>query len=108
MELTLYPRTETQNRPINEQFHVLVPEQSSFESNPQASIENALKAIFPENAEENNILRIRKTLGERVRILSDEQIGTIITEFQFLINGWLDEFEKEVFDGKTLKQVLNE
>jgi hypothetical protein len=76
--------------------------------NPHTSIENALNSIFPQKSEENKIIRTRKNLGETAKALSDEQIECINTEFQFLIDSWLDEYEKDVFNGMTLKQVLNE
>jgi hypothetical protein len=47
-------------------------------------------------------------LGEVSRNFSDEQMLVIISEFQFLIETWLDEYEKEVFKGMTLKEILNE
>jgi len=51
---------------------------------------------------------MRKALGETAKSLPDEQIETITTEFQFLIDSWMDDFEKEVFSGQTLKEVLND
>lgn len=76
--------------------------------NPQAAIENTLNNIFPKKSEENKAGRARKLLGETAKTLSDEQIETIVTEFQFLIETWLDEYEREVFKGLTLKEVINE
>ncbi len=77
-------------------------------SNPQASIEQALNAIFPQQAEENKISKTRRNLGETAKTLSDEQIECINAEFQFLIDTWLDEYEKDVFEGMTLKEIINE
>ena len=77
-------------------------------SNPQQSIEAAINSIFPISSEENKTTRIRKALGETAQSLSNEQIETIITEFQFLIDSWLDEFEKEIFGGLSIKEVINE
>ena len=76
--------------------------------NPQQSIETAINNIFPLASEENKTSRMRKALGETAQSLSNEQIETITTEFQFLIDSWMDEYEKEVFKGLTLKEVLNE
>ena len=76
--------------------------------NPRTNLENILTSIFPQQQEENNIIRTKSHLGEAARNFSDEQIQIIITEFQFLINTWLDEYEKKVFKGMTLKEVLNE
>src|SRR5579864_8808199 len=75
--------------------------------NPHTLIENALNSIFPQQSEENKIIRTRKNLGETAKTLSDEQIECINTQFQFLIDSWLDEFEKDVFGGITLKEVIN-
>ncbi len=92
------------NSPIKD-----IPSQlSTHVLNPLNSLENALKSIIPQNSEENTVIRTRKILGEGAKMLSDEQIQCVITEFQFLINAWLDEYEQEVFSGMTLKEVLNE
>ena len=76
--------------------------------NPQQTIESVINSIFPQKEEESRIARTRKNLGEVAKTLSDEQIECINTEFQFLIDTWLDEYEKEVFNGMNLKEVLNE
>jgi len=76
--------------------------------NPQQSIETAINNIFPLASEENKTSRMRRVLGNTAQSLSNEQIETITTQFQFLIDSWMDEFEKEVFSGLTLKDVLNE
>jgi hypothetical protein len=77
-------------------------------SNPQTNLENVLNSIFPQPQEENNITRARNHLGEISKKFSDEQMLATISEFQFLIDTWLDEYEREVFKGMTLKEVLNE
>ena len=84
------------------------PQKIPASYNPQQSIETAINNIFPLASEENKTSRMRKALGNAAQSLSNEQIETITTEFQFLIESWMDEFEKEVFSGLTLKEVLNE
>lgn len=79
---------------------------SSF--NPQQSIETAINNIFPLESEENKATKLRKALGETGMVLQNEQIEVIGTEFQFLIDSWMDEFEQDVFNGHTLKEVLND
>lgn len=86
----------------------LINESHSYTQNPQTVIENALNTIFPQQSEENKISRTRRMLGETAQTLTDGQIETIVIEFQFLIDSWLDEFERHVFNGMTLKEVLNE
>jgi hypothetical protein len=77
-------------------------------NNPQTNLENVLNSIFPQPQEENNITRTRNHLGDVSKKFSDEQMIATISEFQFLIDTWLDEYEREVFKGMTLKEVLNE
>jgi hypothetical protein len=77
-------------------------------SNPQKTLENALDTIFPQQIEENKVLSVRRILGETGKSFSDEQIECLVTDFQFLIDTWLDEFESHVFEGKTLKELLGE
>jgi len=43
-------------------------------------------------------------MGDLVVPLADEDIEAYVTEFQYLIDGWLDDFERQAFDGQTLKQ----
>lgn len=93
IELPLYPTIE----PIPKSSPVFHPHQS---------INNALSAIFPEHEEESKVIRTRKILGETAKTLSDERIECIVTEFQYLIDTWLNEFEKDIFNGKTLQEVL--
>lgn len=84
------------------------PQKIPTSYSPQQSIEAAVNNIFPLSSEENKTLRMRKALRNTAQSLSNEQIETITTQFQFLIDSWMDEFEKEVFSGLTLKEVLNE
>jgi len=70
-------------------------------------LKNAFDEIFPQNLEENTVLKMRRSLGERAINMSDEEVQCVATKFQFLIDTWLDEFEKEVFNGMTLKEVLS-
>lgn len=74
---------------------------------PQPSLENMLSSILPSQTEETQVSKTRKHLGKIGEQFSDEQIQCMITEFQFLIDTWMDEFEREIFNGMTLKEVLN-
>jgi len=84
-----------------------ISEQSYKPTNLQAPIESALNSLFPDQSEENKVARMRKHLGQTAETLSDAQVETIISEFQFLIDTWMDEYEREAFNGLTLKEVLN-
>jgi hypothetical protein len=69
-------------------------------------ISDALGRIFVSDKEQTRVQKLRVTMGELVANLSDEELETYITEFQYLIDEWLDEFERAAFDGQTLKQTL--
>lgn len=81
-----------------------LPESQSI--NHLASLEKTLSAIFPQPQEENKVQKARRILGETAINLTDEQLETNLSEFEYLINDWLDEFEKYVFEGKTLKEII--
>jgi len=74
----------------------------------QTSLNNLIRNVLPENYDDPNITRTRRHLGKVAEKLSDEQLLCIISEFQFLVNSWLDEYEKGVFAGKTLREIINE
>lgn len=74
----------------------------------QTSLETTLKTIFPDQREESKLQKSRRILGDTVADLSDEELGTYLTEFQYLIDSWLDNFEKQIFNEKTLAQLLRE
>ncbi len=74
----------------------------------KSSLEATLKHIFPERPEENKLQQARRILGEIANDMPDEELETYITEFQYLIDCWMDSFEKQLFDNKTLKQLLRE
>lgn len=77
-------------------------------NNPFSDLDKAFKKAFITTPEETAIIKIRRNLGEKAKTFSDEQVLHISYEFQFLINEWLDEYEKDLFNGMTLKEVLNE
>lgn len=59
-----------------------------------------------ETSDTNLLERARKILGDLATDLSDEELKSTVTEMQFLLDSWLDEFEREIFDGKTLTELL--
>ena len=71
-----------------------MPQGKSITTNPLEDTEKLEKA--------------REILGELAVGLSDEELKTIVTEIQFLTDSWLDEFERGIFAGKTLNELLTE
>lgn len=75
---------------------------------PLGALESELGRIFPVKAEETKIQMARRVMGSIVSELSDEELDAYLTEFQFLVNAWLDSFEKQIFEGRKLEQLLKE
>lgn len=76
--------------------------------NPLQVVESELTRIFPTKLEESKAELVRRIMGARIADLSEEELNAYITQFQFLVETWMDEFEKQVFEGRTLEQVLKE
>lgn len=84
---------------------------SDKEKQPKAiykSVDEALSSIFPTQQEENQLMKAKRVMGELVADLSDEELESYLTEFEFLLDEWLDEFEKKIFNNKTLMNLLQE
>ena len=66
---------------------------------------NALNTMFPEQTREDKTLRrAEEILGKDY---STEDVKSLIASFEYLINAWLEEYEKKVFDNKTVKEILH-
>ena len=70
------------------------------------SLETTLKTIFLTNKEEGRIQTARRFMGDEIAMLSDEELRVYLAEFQYLITAWVDEYERSVFNGKTIREVL--
>ena len=76
--------------------------------NHRKTFESSLSSLFGSNQEECKIQKARAMLGETAINISDNELSTYLTEFQYLLDGWLDEYEKQLFADKTLQQILRE
>lgn len=74
----------------------------------QKSFEPSLDSLFSNTEEENKIQKARAVLGEIARDIPDDQLVVYLTQFQCLVDDWLDNYEKQLFNGATLKQLLRE
>lgn len=76
--------------------------------NPARTLEKTLQTIFPTTQEDTKLQKARRIMGDLVESLTDEELQVYLTEFQCLIDGWLDDFEKQAFQGSTLIETLKE
>ena len=66
---------------------------------------SALNTMFPEQIHEDKTLqRAKEILGKNY---STEEVKSLIASFEYLINNWLEEYEKKIFDNKTVKEILH-
>ncbi len=73
------------------------------------SLHKSLNDLFPEQQyDEKKIQKAKEILGEVADNFTSEQLRDIVTEIQYLVESWLDDFERDVFAGKTLKELLHE
>lgn len=75
---------------------------------PLQPVSAALGRIFKSDQEQTRIQKVRGIMGDWVTSMADEELEAYVTEFQYLIDEWLDEFERQAFDGDTLRQVLSQ
>ncbi len=77
--------------------------------NPNESVSDSLDRLFPEQErEEKTIKHAKVILGTLASQYSPPEFKNMITEVQYLAESWLDDFEREIFNGKTLKELLHE
>ena len=48
----------------------------------------------------------RKILGKPAEGMTDDQIRDVIANTGFLVESWLDQYERKIFDGQTLAEKL--
>ncbi len=70
------------------------------------NIEKALNSIFLQQQEPTKTERARGILGELSRQYTDEQLKNVVSDFEYLATQWLDTFEKQIFNGVTLSEIL--
>jgi len=76
------------------------------EKNTSELLSQTLEAIFPTNAEEQKLVSARAILELSTGVYSDEKLATLLADFEFMANTWLDDFERKQFNGKTLAELL--
>lgn len=75
----------------------------------KTSIISSLNELFPEQLyEEKSVQKTKEILGLLVQKFSQEQLKDLTVEIQYLATSWLDDFEREIFNGLTLKELLHE
>lgn len=56
--------------------------------------------------EDKDIEEAREILGETGKDLADDELKDILVEIDYLIETWIEEYERTIFNGKTLNELL--
>lgn len=51
--------------------------------------------------------KAREILGKTAESMSDEELQKQMTMLKYLAESWLDEYEKTIFEGKTLNELIS-
>ena len=74
----------------------------------QENVYDQVNQFFNEqNQQTKTVQEARDILGESAQSLSDEQVHDLVTEIQYLVDSWLEEYEQKIFEGKTLKEIIH-
>lgn len=84
------------------------PEHLPLKNNPKP-IKESLNSLFPEQEySDKDFQKTKEILGPLAKNLTTAELRDVIAETQYLINSWLDDFERNIFDGLTLNELLHE
>jgi hypothetical protein len=72
------------------------------------AFESSFNSLLPELQEESKIQKARAILGNIAVDMTDEELSVYLTQFEYLVESWIDEFERQQFNGLTLQQLLRE
>ncbi len=73
------------------------------------SFAESLDNLFPEQKYlDKNIQMTKKILGPLVDSFTEGNLKDMIVEIQYLTESWLDDLERQIFNGKTLNGLLHE
>ena len=73
------------------------------------STKETLDLMFPEQLrEEKELIKVKLILGDLASGYSTQEFKEIVTEIQYLADSWLDDFEKSIFKGETLLELLHD
>ncbi len=57
---------------------------------------------------EKEIAKAREILGEVAKNMTHDQLKDQIVSMKYLTETWMDEYERSIFDGKTLNEKLSD
>ena len=96
-----------QRRYVDQQSPTLMVRQS--EQPTPLTTEQSLENLFPEQKySDKRIKQAKEALGLLAFEYSESELNNLILEVESLTESWLDEFERQTFNGLTLQELLHE
>lgn len=88
---------------------VQVFDQSALKFKQNLTISESLDVMFPEQKrQDKDVIKAKEALGELSKQFSEVELKEVITDIDFIVESWLDDFERDLFKGKTMKELLHE
>ncbi|MCL4354834.1 hypothetical protein M1349_05225 [Patescibacteria group bacterium] len=79
----------------------------TLETTPEFT--EVLDNLFPEQKhQDKNIQTAKKILGPLADLFTEEGLKEVVVEIEYLTESWLDDFERKIFNGQTLNELLHE
>ena len=75
--------------------------------NSEGAYEKLNQILEGQDQQGKTIQEAREILGDAAEDLTDEQVYDLANEVQFLVDSWLEEYERKVFNGKSLDELLH-
>lgn len=98
--------------PLAEVLEGIIPQAPNklhSDKEPSKSLKESLDTLFPEQQyEEKSIQTAKEILGPIAKEYTQEELKCVVAELQYLAESWLDDFERDIFNGLTLKELLHE
>lgn len=98
--------------PLVEVLNTITPKPESSPKSTEAitpALRQSLDELFPEQKfEDKDIQKAKEILGPIASEFTPEQLRGSIIEIHLLAQSWLDDLERDIFKGLTLKEVLHE
>ncbi len=91
---------------LNQESPILPNLPSDFQSNKQDAYDQINQLFNEQDQQEKTVQEARDILGESAKDLTDSEVYDMVNEVQYLVDTWLEEFERKTFDGKTLNELL--
>lgn len=79
---------------------------ANLQKNSQGIYDQINNYFSEQNQQQKIVQEAREVLGESASKMNDEKVYDMVVEMQYLVDTWVEEFEKEIFDGKTLKEII--